>query len=171
LTELTPDELDAWLRERLGRSLLVALISLGAAGDAGGSADSLADMLSAYRQMRTAIVPASSPTSSTAFDDRLTRLAQLDPDVVLVCPPPLDAEALDLGGLRALRDNLDQSGVLDRAFVAVVSASISRLQARRLGFEDAISPTLPPCELGGIVAREGVAADERRRGSSPPCFL
>jgi hypothetical protein len=49
---------------------------------------------------------------------------------------------------------------------------VTRGWARRLGFEDGFPADTVPATLARILAREGVAVDERRRrGSSPPCYL
>lgn len=164
---------DVWLRRHLGRRLTVALVAYGPLDEA---TRCLADGLAAHEEIRVLVLPAEHAPGS----EWLAQLAGLDPEIVLVAegagagatPDARGDEQKDDDRLRALLDDLEQGGIRDRAFVALVGANVTREQARRLGFEDGFAAGTPLHTLAAILAREGAAVDERRqRGSSPPCYL
>jgi hypothetical protein len=168
-----PDQVDAWLRQHLGRRLTIALMIT--TPDAVG-APALAHLLTAlreYAEMR--ILPPARLASQDAVPDATdstvaaapqVELARLDPEVVLVWTHP---GAAATGAAYAC---LEHVGLLDRAFVALIGPGISRREARVLGFEDGYPADISVETLAMRLAHEGVAIDERRRrGSSPPCYL
>lgn len=167
---------DAWLREHLGRQLTVAILDPEGATRHAEQASELVRALARYAEIR--VVPPALAGEEVPLAEHLDRLGTLDPEIVLVVDPA-DEEATAAADddeparrLRALLDELEQRGILNRAFVALVGAGTTRERARRLGFEDGFPFQSPSAQLAGILAREGVAVDERRRGgSSPPCYL
>lgn len=170
-------DVDAWLRAHLGRRLTVAFIRADErAGDIAGVA-TLAQGLDRYREIRVVL-----PDVSTPLTQQLDALTVLDPEIVLVAARPTkDSASPEVSAadgqshewhVREVLDELERRGILDRAYVALAEAGMTRECARRLGYEDGFATDTPVSKLAAILAREGVAVDERRRhGSSPPCYL
>ena len=166
---------DAWIREQLGRRLTVVALTPGAeqgqeteqSAETEQGREALARLcagLSSYQEVRVALAEAAGSLAET-----MAAVAQLAPEVVLVWV----AESGE-AGQRWAREALavcDGLGLLDRSFVALAGEGITRRGARALGFEDGIGADTPLAEVVWLMAREAVAHDELRRGSSPPCYL
>jgi hypothetical protein len=168
---------DAWIGEKLGRRLIVVALTPSirqghgvkqAQGTGRGQGqEALARLcagLAIYQEVRVALAEIAGSLAET-----LAAVAQLAPEVILVwVTEPSEA------GQRWAREVLalcDEVGLLDRSFVALAGEGVTRRGARALGFEDGIGADTPLGEVVWLLAREAVAHDELRRGSSPPCYL
>ena len=160
----TPAALDDWLRSRLDHPMTIVLLPTAKSG-ASASARVLASAVAGYAEMRLHVEPCPAPPIEAAIERALLAVERLYPDVLLV-------ERSDADGAfpRMVLRVADRLGLLDRAFVALIGADVTREGARRRGFEDGYMLDDP--DLPRILAREAVARDElRRHGSSPPCYL
>jgi hypothetical protein len=183
-TDLEPGQLDPWLREHLGRRVVVAGFSMslleqtpeGAAALAGAAPEPLVADLSAYGEIWVVWAAAGTPC-----DDALGRAAAHDADALLIwlpeasdLPPatPDAAPAPIAGTLRAIVAAADALGLRDRALLALVGPGATRTFARRLGFEDGFGASVSPAHVATALARAAVArAEFARHGRSPPCYL
>ncbi len=161
-------DVNAALREHLGRRLVVALLTAtGALDDEGARA--LASMLRSYDEIR--LIELHAPDDDQEqVRAMLEHAGREDADAVLVWigadAPPSErwqrtviAEAEDLG-------------LWDRSFMALVGTGASRTGARALGYEDGFGSDVPCTGLATALASEAITrAEAGTRGSSPPCYL
>lgn len=165
-----PAQFTDWLVEQLGRPLL--LVALRRAADDGG-ADALAGWragLAAYTGVRL-LVEAIGGAPDTAT---LARIAQLDPDALLVCEDARDSSGAPTPGdwRAAVLDVAEGLNLFERMLLAWYGAGVTRAAARATGYEDGFAPDQPLPDALAILAREAIARETyRRRGSSPPCYL
>ena len=172
---LAPAALDTWLRERLGRQMVVAVVAVVAVMVAGAQSEfavaRIEESTAPFGEVRLLRRTVTLDSDDAQLAALVAELAPLDPDAVLVASAS-DADAARQWAVRALAA-CEQAGLRDRAFVALLAPGEGiRAQARALGFEDGFAQDLPLAALLAVLAREAVAHDElRRRGSSPPCYL
>lgn len=167
-----PAQFTGWLDEALGRPMLiVALRRAGAPVD--GGADPLAGwraQLGAYPGVRLLVREIGDAPDAEA----LARIAQLDPDILLVCE-----DAHDAGGMStpsdwraAILDVAEGLNLFERMMLAWYGAGVTRATARKSGYEDGFAPDQPLFDALVILAREAIGRETyRRHGSSPPCYL
>lgn len=157
--------LNAWLDAQLGRPLV--LLALRRAGDESGG-----DPLAGWRAAATRF-PSVTLEELTAGDEplaeTLARVAQRDPDALLVCDDGGD----DTQAWRAaLLNAAEERNLFERVEITLAAAGMTRASARRRGFEDGFATDQPLVAALAILAREAVTrAAYRRYGSSPPCYL
>lgn len=165
-----PPALDHWLREHLGRQLIIA--ALVASSPDSAALDDFRAPLSAYAEVRLVESAADPAATDRQLEQLLAPLAQLDPDIVLVWATSLDHISMPASWSNAALAACEHLGLLDRCYVALIAPQMTRSDARALGFEEGFPTTQPVTDLLAVLAREAVARDDyRRRGSSPPCFL
>lgn len=170
-----PAALDEWLRARLDHRLTVVLLApprTGADGGADGGVTAaaeaaLAAAIAPLAEARLRVERCPDPADLAIIERTLLHAEGLYPDVLLV-----EQAAADDAFPRAVLRVADRLGILDRAFVALIGAEVTRQSARGRGFEDGYPVDMPAGGLLATLAREAVARDElRRHGSSPPCYL
>ena len=170
---LDPAALDAWLRERLGRQMVVAVVV--AVVVAGAQPEfalaRIEDGAACYGEVHLLGRTATLDRDDVQLAALIAEISPLDPDVTLVVSTTT-TDAARQWAVRALAA-CERAGLRDRAFVALLAPGEGiRAQARALGFEDGFALDVPLSSLLAALAREAVAHDElRRRGSSPPCYL
>jgi hypothetical protein len=163
--------LNAWMDAQLGRPLtIVALRRTEADG-----ADPLADWRAQLPQFPLARLLAEE-ADETQIAETLTRIAQLDPDALLVCDEAGDDASGEADAAQrwraAVLDIAEGHNLFERMEIALVGAGMTRPAARARGFEDGFASDHPLAEALAILAREAVTrAAYRRYGSSPPCYL
>lgn len=161
---IAPAALDDWLRARLDHRLTVVLLAP-QRDDAAADETSLAVAIAPLAEARLRIARCPDPADTAAIERTLLAVERLYPDVLLV-----ERSGADNTFPRMVLRVADRLGLLDRAFVALIGADVTREGARRSGFEDGY--TLDDPDLPRTLAREAVARDQlRRHGSSPPCYL
>ena len=159
--------LNAWMAAQLGRPLtLVALRRAGASG-----ADPLADWRAQLPRFPLACL-LEEQADEAQIGETLAHIAQLDPDMLLVC----DEASGDVDAAQrwraAVLDAAEGRNLFERMEIALVGAGMTRPAARACGFEDGFATDQPLAEALAILAREAVTrAAYRRYGSSPPCYL
>lgn len=160
-----PAQFTAWLDDALGRSLtIVALRRVGSKDD---PIAAWRDALEAYPSVRLLVETA--PDSAGA--EALARVAQRDPDALLVCADAAEADVAGAWRARIL-DAAEGLNLFERMLLACYGPGITRVFARAHGFEDGFAPDQPLADALAIIAREAIARETyRRRGSSPPCYL
>jgi hypothetical protein len=172
LPEVSPPALDSWLRQQLGRRLVVIGLSLPAATPSGGEIMLDAPPADFIRELeRFEEVWVRWLAAGTLVDQALTRAALHEGDVVLLwlADEPSDPRP---AALAAFLEHAEAAGARDEAVTALVGPGASRELARRLGCNEGFAPTEAPGVVISQLAREVVTMDElRRRGSSPPCYL
>lgn len=167
--------LDAWLQSRLDHCLTVVLLASHDDSDTGAE-QRLAVALAPLQEARLRVERLARPNAlsaampdEAALEHALLRIELLAPDVLLV---EHHVTAGDNRWSVAVLRVADRLGLCDRALVALYGAGVTRVGARRLGFEDGYPLDMPAATLVATLAREAVARDElRRHGSSPPCYL
>ncbi len=182
--ELEPGQLDPWVREHLGRRVVVAGFTMalparapgGTAVRADAAPQPLIDALSAYGEIWILWA-----APGATLDEALGRAAAHDADAVLIwlpdspgVPPaaPDAAPAPIATALRSIIAAADGLGLRDRALLALIGPGVTRAHARRFGFEDGFDADVPPARIATALARAAVARDEFAcKGSSPPCYL
>lgn len=163
-----PAQFTDWLVEQLGRPLLIVALRR-----AGAAADPLAGWragLAAYPAVRLRMEEVGdAPDAAT-----LARIAQFDPDALLVCEAARDADGAPTPGdwRAAILDAAEGLNLFERMLLAWYGAGVTRAAARAAGYEDGFAPDQPLADALAILAREAIARETyRRRGSSPPCYL
>lgn len=154
----------AWLDATLGRPLtVVALLradSVGAEPLAGWQAQ-----LAAYPTVRLLVEVAGDIPLA------LARIAQHDPDALLVCADLADASDAN-AWLAATLDAAEGLNLFERMLLALFGAGVTRASARAHGFEEGFAPEQSVASALVILVREAFARETyRRKGSSPPCYL
>lgn len=169
----TVDVMDRWLRGALGRQLAIALVA-SPGSDADPRLSALRSALAAYHEVRVVDADASEARNTTPLLNTLRAAARADVDALLVWIPgevPTTSQAVDGIWLRSVLGEIEDIGLRDRAFVALVGPAVTRATAHAAGYEDGWSDE-PASELMARLAREVVRREEYlRRGSSPPCYL
>ena len=178
LSALEPAALDSWLREQLGRRMVMVGVSLAPPAPSGAPprlaappAKLLAG-LSAYAEVWVRW-----SDMGTTLSAALRDAAQYDADVVLAWlgSPHVTEPAPDdwpCRAVAALIGEADDLNLRDRCVFALAGPAASRTLARQMGCDEGFAPDTPLAQIAGILARESVARDEfRRTGSSPPCYL
>lgn len=156
----------AWLADALGRPLVIVALRR-PDGD-----DPLADWrapLKAYPSVRLFTEEAGKTP-----DAALSRIAQSDPDALLVCEDARDADGAPTSGAwrSAILDAAESLNLFDRMLIVWRGAGVTRASARAAGYEDGFAPEQPLADVLAILAREAITrASYRRQGSSPPCYL
>jgi beta-lysine 5,6-aminomutase beta subunit len=171
--DAAPDTLDSWLRQHLGRSLVVIGMSLpvtvsrpGGAVVLGAPPVDYVRALEEYEELAPRWLAA-----GTLVDQALTHAALHEADVLLLwlADAPADARPAPLV---AFLDHAEAAGAREEAVIALVGPGASHELAHRLGFDDGFAPADPPGEVVSRLAHEVLALEElRRKGSSPPCYL
>ena len=157
--------LNAWLGAQLGRPLV--LLALRHTSDDAGGAWLASWWVEAPR------FPGVTLEELTAGDEplaaTLARVAQRDPDALLVC----DGGGDDTQAWRAaLLNAAEDRNLFERVEITLAAARMTRTIARHCGFEDGFATDQPLVVALAILAREAVTrAAYRRYGSSPPCYL
>lgn len=163
----------AWLDAELGRPLTIMALfradAVGAASDA--ALAGWRDQLAAYPGVRLLTEALDRLPSEAA----LARVAQRDPDALLVCADVSDASgATDAASDWCARilDAAEGLNLFERMLLARYGAGVTRANARAAGYEDGFSPDEPLPGVLAVLAREAIARETyRRKGSSPPCYL
>lgn len=157
--------LNAWLEAQLGRPLVLLALRF-ACGDASN------DPLAGWRAEAPRF-PGVTLEELVAGDESLAetlaRVAQRDPDALLVC----DSGGEGTQSWRAVLLNAaEDRNLFERVEITLVADGMTRAIARRRGFEDGFATDQPLVVALAILAREAVTrAAYRRYGSSPPCYL
>lgn len=167
-----PAQFTEWLYEALGRPLLIVAVRRADASMDGGE-DPLAGWRAQFRAYPGVRLLARE-IGETPDTEALTSIAQLDPDVLLVCedaqgadgaPTPADWRAAILYVAEGLN-------LFERMLLAWYGAEVTRAIARKSGYEDGFAPDQPLADALATMAREAIGRETyRRRGSSPPCYL
>lgn len=173
----TVEGVDRWLRRELGRQVVLALVAP-PGNDGERRLLALRSALAAYREMRVIEADASEARDTTDLLKTLRAAARADVDALLVWVPgtatshtPTTGQPASAVWLRAVLGEIEDIGLRDRAFVALVGPDVTRSRARAAGYEDGWSDE-PASALMARLAREVVRREEYlRRGSSPPCYL
>lgn len=163
-----PALFSAWLADALGRPLtLVALRR------ADGPAEPLAvwrEALAAYSGVRLLTETLSDTPDAAA----LSRIAQFDPDALLICEGAHDTSGAPTPNAwrAAILDAAEGLNLFERMLLAWCGAGVTRATARAAGFEEGFAPGDPLPATLATLAREALARESyRRKGSSPPCYL
>lgn len=163
-----PAQFTDWLVGQLGRPLLIVALR---------RADAAADPLAGWRA-GLAAYPAVRLQVEAIGDARdaatLSRIAQHDPDALLVCEDAHDASGASTPGewRAAILDAAEGLNLFERMLLAWYGAGVTRAAARAAGYEDGFAPDHPLADALATLAREAIARETyRRRGSSPPCYL
>ncbi|HKB47662.1 MAG TPA: hypothetical protein VKC57_08200 [Ktedonobacterales bacterium] len=166
---LAPAALDVWLRERLGRQMVVAVVAAGAQPES--ALARIEQGVGRYGEVRLLGRIVTLDRDDAQLAALIAALAPLDPDAMLIVSTTI-TDATRQWDVRALAA-CERAGLRDRAFVALLAPGEGmRAQARALGFEDGFALDVPLATLLAALAREAVAHDElHQRGSSPPCYL
>jgi hypothetical protein len=161
--------LDAWLRERLGRQMVVAVVAAGAQPES--ALARIEQGVGRYGEVRLLGRTVTLDRDDAQLATLIAALAPLDPDAMLIVSTTI-TDAARQWAVRALAA-CERAGLRDHAFVALLAPGEGmRAQARALGFEDGFALDAPLAILLAALARETVAHDElHQRGSSPPCYL
>ncbi len=158
--------LNAWMDAQLGRPLtIVALCRSGAGADplAGWRAQ-----LRAFPRVRLLVEEA----GDAPIAEALARVAQSDPDTLLLCDDTSGDAAAAQRWRAAALDTAEGRNLFERMLIALYGAGVTRAAARAQGFEDGFAPEQPFAAVLAILAREAVTRETYRRyGSSPPCYL
>lgn len=158
----------AWLADALGRPLVI--VALSRAGQADDSLAGWRAQLKAYPSVRLFTEALGEAPDSAA----LSRIAQLDPDTLLVCEDARDAAGAPTADAwrAAILDAAEGLNLFDRMLIAWLGVGVTRASARAAGYEDGFAPEQPLADVLAILAREAITrASYRRQGSSPPCYL
>ncbi len=163
-------QLNAWLDSALGRTLTVVTLRR-----AGGDGATLAGWRAEAGAFPLVRLIEEAHADGESLPQTLTRIAQRDPDALLVCDADDAAEAEPDRAQRwrvAVVDAAEGLNLFERSLIALVGAGMTRAAARKLGFEDGFALERPLGEALSILAREAVTRENYRRyGSSPPCYL
>lgn len=172
LPAATPATLDSWLREHLGRRMVIVGLSLPVAGSPqsdvvlGPPPTAFLRELEPFEEVWPRWL-----TAGTRMDQALTRAAMQEGDAVLLWLAELATDPRP-APLVAFLEQAETAGALEEAVTALVGPGASRTLAHRLGFNEGFAPSEAPGWVACQLAREVVALEElRRRGSSPPCYL
>jgi hypothetical protein len=171
LAAADPAAFTSWLDEALGRPMrIIALRRAGAAADSGDPLVAWGARLATYPcvWLRTREVDAAPDRAA------LASIAQLDPDVLLVCEDALDASGAPApaGWRAAILGAAEDLNLFERTMLAWFGAGVTRAIARASGYEDGFAPDQPLHDALVILAREAIGRETYRRyGSSPPCYL
>jgi hypothetical protein len=186
LLRLAPADLDALLREQLGRRLVVAGLTLvppapGSVHLTGEPPAELLAGLSTYAELWVRWTHADTPIGAA-----LRQAAQHDADVVLgwlAAPIPSGVPTVAAGSafvppnwplpvIAALIGEADDLNLRDRCVFALAGPDATQALARQAGCDEGFALAVPLARIVGTLAREVLARDEfRRGGSSPPCYL
>ena len=188
--EQAPAVLDGWLRERLGRPLVVIGLTLPTNSQL---ADRRLPLLGdPPRRFIEGLGPFHEAwvrwlAAGMTLDTALAYSAGQEADALLIWVPqaptgaPAQSEAGRVEGadthwlahvLADLIELTDAQNLRDRCVLMLVGPGASREAAHRLGFDDGFGVDAPPSRIATALAREAVARDQfRRMGSSPPCYL
>lgn len=164
-----PAQFTDWLDEALGRPMLIVALRR---TDAGGD-DPLSDwraQLGAYPGVRLLVKEIGDAPDAAM----LARIAQFDPDVLLVCENARDAGgAATVGDWRAaILAAAESLNLFEHMMLGWYGAGVTRAAARKSGYEDGFAPDQPLPDVLAILAREAIGRETyRRHGSSPPCYL
>jgi hypothetical protein len=158
----------------------LTLLLLEASSESRTSCDHFAESFAAYPEIRVVHRRLAPDPGNTEIESIFTRAIDEDFDIVLVWAATVrDGDA-------TLREDTapywhwpkhalaaaESVNLFDRCLVALVGDDIRQREARRLGYEDGFTASMPADGLVVRLAREAMAHREaRRRGSSPPCFL
>ncbi|HUY76517.1 MAG TPA: hypothetical protein VMV29_07075 [Ktedonobacterales bacterium] len=191
--------LDAQLRTELGRRLTLVLLWAPEALNAPTTTDAndatdeamapFQAELAAYHEVRLLTVDAHGAPVSTATQTRDAKLEaalrtafQMDADAVLIwqgaqtTPMGTPDDADEREWLRAVVAIAERLNLFDAATLALIGPSVSRAQARALGYEDGFALTEPLADavhaaLERLTHEALARAEYRHKGSSPPCYL
>jgi hypothetical protein len=167
-----PAQFTEWLYEALGRPMLI-VAARRAGASRGGADDPFAGwraQLPAYPGVRLL----TREIGETPDTEALTSIAQLDPDVLLVCEDAQGADGAPTPGewRAAILYVAEGLNLFERMLLAWYGAGVTRAMARKSGYEDGFAPDQPLADALAILAREAIGRETyRRRGSSPPCYL
>lgn len=177
--EMEDVEINAQLRLELGRRMTIALLD--SPGGSGPAFDELLAALAAYREVRVLVVrPEHDQEDAEALEALLAEVLREDADSLLVWT---DGEATATGKgdhacsraenwVRLVESVAERLLLFDRCFIALIGEGVSRVGARKLGFEDGFASESPVIEMVRVLVRETLAREAfGRHGSSPPCFL
>lgn len=164
----TADGVDRWLRRELGRQLILVLV-VPPDQEADPRLLALRLAIACYREVRAI----AADTGDLGGNLRAAVRADVDAVLVWVAAGPATAtgQPSEVPWLRAALGEIEDVGLRDRAFVALVGPTVTRPWARAAGYEDGWGDE-PASALVARLAREAVRRDEYlRQGSSPPCYL
>lgn len=168
---------NAALRASLSRRLTIAVL-LPPAGDP--ACDDLCRRLAAYPELRVLFEHPGPHPNYLSLKALLQAVAQGDADVLLVWTDGAALSARPSDGTpaqaatswpRLVVGAAEDVNLLDYCFTAPIGPGVTRELARRAGYEDGFSAETPTGRLVRALAREALAREQRRRGSSPPCYL
>lgn len=172
--EMGPADLDGWLRETLGRRLVVVGLAL-ATADAGPDATA-ATLAGPPQDLIAALQPYTEVwirwlAAGMTVDAALAQAMVREADVLLVwVPAPADEQASAV--LARLLKQADIMELRDPCVLLLVGPGASQPLARKLGYDDGFGPEAPVARIATTAAREALAREEfRQKGSSPPCYL
>ena len=162
-------QFNAWLDSALGRTLtLVTLRRAGVAGDDGDTLVGWRAEAGAFPRVR---LIEEAQAEGEPLQQTLARVAQRDPDALLVCDAADDTEEAQRWRA-ALLDAAEGLNLFERTLITLAGVKMTRPVARKRGFEDGFALERPLGEALAILAREAVTREAYRRyGSSPPCYL
>ncbi len=169
---IDPAQFTDWLDDALGRPMMIVALRRAGAATEGGD-DPLAGwraQLGAYPGVRLLVKEiGDAPDAAT-----LARIAQFDPDVLLVCENARDAGGAATPGewRAAILSAAESLNLFERMMLAWYGSEVTRAAARASGYEDGLAPEQPLSDALAILAREAIGRETyRRHGSSPPCYL
>ncbi len=171
-------EINVQLRVELGRRMTVALLDL--PGGGGTAFDELQAALAMYPEVRVLVLRPEQEQDASTLEGMLGEAQREGVDSLLVWTNG-EATETDKGDhacsaaeswARLVVSVAERLQLFDRCFIALVGEGVSRVGARKLGYEDGFAIEAPVIQLMRTLVRETLAHEVfSRRGSSPPCYL
>ncbi len=178
LDEADALEISIQLRVELGRRMTIALLDL--PGGGGTAFDELQAALERYPEVRVLVLRPQQEQDASTLEVMLAEAQREGADSLLVWTNG-EATETDKGDhacsaaeswARLVVSVAERLQLFDRCFIALVGEGVSRVGARKLGYEDGFAIEAPVVQLMRTLVRETLAHEVfNRRGSSPPCYL
>ena len=170
LAPADPTQFTAWLDDALGRPLTIVVLRH--VGEAGAARDEPLGVWRAQLVAYPSVRLLTEDLDDESGDEALARIAQRDPDALLVCANATSDAAAAGGWCARILDAAEGLNLFERMLLARCGVGVTRANARAAGYEDGFAPDQPLADALAILAHEAIAREMyRRRGSSPPCYL
>lgn len=169
---------NAALRASLSRRLTIAVL-LPRGGDP--ACDALCARLATYPEVRVLVEDPGPHPDYLSLKALLQAIAHADADALLVWTDDVALGARPSDGLptqaattswpRLVLGAAEDVNLLDYCFTAPIGPGVTRETARRAGYEGGFPAETLTSRLVRALTREALAREQRRHGSSPPCYL